>query len=224
MQDDENLRSEMIALVPENEQQLRDRHILRLSYMPYLYHDQRKSGRPHLAWVEEWQLKLQEELRQVERVSFGRNCFIAPQARIFGEPTRRVLLGDECSVAADVFLHGPITVANRVSFNPGVHIDGGRSGVYIGNDVRIAAGAKIFAFNHGIQADDLIRSQPIRSAGINIGDDVWIGANACVTDGVSVGDHAVIGMGAVVTHDVDDWAIVAGSPARVIGDRRTWKS
>jgi acetyltransferase-like isoleucine patch superfamily enzyme len=177
-----------------------------------------------LAWVAEWQAEVQAELVRVERVSLGRNCFIAPLARIFGEPTRRVVLGDDCSVAADVFLHGPITVANRVSFNPGVHIDGGRSGVFIGNDVRIAAGVKIFAFNHGIQADDLIRNQPIRSAGINIGDDVWIGANASVTDGVSIGDHAVVAMGAVVTQDVDDWAIVAGVPARVIGDRRSWKS
>jgi len=214
----------VVGLVRENEEQFREQHKLRLSYMPYLHHDQKKSGRPHLAWVDDWQRQLQEELSRVEKVSFGRNCFIAPLARIFGEPTRRVALGDDCSVAADVFLHGPITAANRVSINPGVHIDGGRSGVFIGSDVRIATGAKIFAFNHGIQADDLIRAQPIRSAGINIGDDVWIGANASVTDGVNVGDHAVVAMGAVVTHDVDDWAIVAGVPARVIGDRRSWKS
>jgi serine acetyltransferase len=33
-------------------------------------------------------------------------------------------------------------------------------------------------------------------------------------------DHAIIGMGSVVTRSVPAWAIVAGSPARVIGDRR----
>jgi acetyltransferase-like isoleucine patch superfamily enzyme len=32
-----------------------------------------------------------------------------------------------------------------------------------------------------------------------------------------------VGMGAVVTRDVPAWAVAAGNPARVIGDRRTWK-
>jgi len=60
----------------------------------------------------------------------------------------------------------------------------------------------------------------VRSRGIRIGRDVWVGANAGITDGVSIGDHAVVAMGAVVTRDVPDWAIVAGVPAVVLGDRR----
>ena len=44
-----------------------------------------------------------------------------------------------------------------------------------------------------------------------------------VVDGVSIGNHVVVGMGSVVTKDVPDWAIVAGNPARVIGDRRSKK-
>lgn len=213
-----------LATPSEQTLEQREQHKLRLAYMPYLYHQQKKSGRPHLVWIEEWQAELQHQLVRLEKVSFGRGCFIAPTARIFGEPTRRVTLGDDCSVAADAFLHGPITMANRVSINAGVHIEGGRAGVFIGNDVRIASGTKIYAFNHGIQDDDLIRSQPVTSDGINIGDDVWIGANVSITDGVSIGDHAVVAMGAVVTSDVDDWAIVAGVPAKAIGDRRSWKS
>jgi acetyltransferase-like isoleucine patch superfamily enzyme len=38
---------------------------------------------------------------------------------------------------------------------------------------------------------------------------------------VVIGDHAVVAMGAVVTRDVAEWAIVAGVPAVVIGDRRS---
>ncbi|MFN7132774.1 MAG: acyltransferase, partial [Myxococcales bacterium] len=71
--------------------------------------------------------------------------------------------------------------------------------------------------------DRAIREQPVRSRGIRIGADVWIGANAGITDGVTVADHAVVGMGAVVTRDVPAWTIVGGSPARTIGDRREWK-
>ena len=82
---------------------------------------------------------------------------------------------------------------------------------------------QLFAFNHGIDAAAFVKDQPVVSDGIAIGEDVWIGANVCVTDGVRIGDHAVVGMGAVVTRDVPAWAVAAGNPARVIGDRRAWK-
>lgn len=52
-----------------------------------------------------------------------------------------------------------------------------------------------------------------------IGNDVWIAAGALVLHKVRVGDGAVIGAGAVVTHDVPPYAIVAGTPAKIIGYR-----
>jgi acetyltransferase-like isoleucine patch superfamily enzyme len=47
-----------------------------------------------------------------------------------------------------------------------------------------------------------------------------IGSNATIMAGVTIGESALIGAGAVVTTDVADYAIVAGVPARVIGDVR----
>lgn len=49
-----------------------------------------------------------------------------------------------------------------------------------------------------------------------IGNDVWIGADAVITNGITIGDGAVIGANTVVTKDVQPYAIVVGTPAKVI--------
>ena len=196
----------------------REQHKLRLSWMPWLWLEAKPSIR---AWAEPWQAEIQARLRALEAVEIGEGCFIAPEARIFAEPNRPVRIGDRVTIAAEAFLHGPITLGDDVSINARVSMDGGRAGIRIGAGVRIATDAKLFAFDHGIDPSDEIGRQPVRSQGITIGRDVWIAAGAGVTDGVTIGDHAVVGMGAVVTRDVPAWAIVAGVPARVIGDRRS---
>ena len=59
-----------------------------------------------------------------------------------------------------------------------------------------------------------------RSRGdIHIGNDVWIGAEAVILSGATVGDGAVIAARAVVTRDVPAYAIVAGVPAKPVGQR-----
>lgn len=56
---------------------------------------------------------------------------------------------------------------------------------------------------------------------LHIGRNVWIGARAIVLSGCrQIGEGAVIGAGAVVTHDVPDYAVVAGNPAKVIKMRK----
>lgn len=56
---------------------------------------------------------------------------------------------------------------------------------------------------------------------LEIMEDVWIGARAIILPGCKrVGSHSIIGAGAVVTHDVPDYAIVGGNPAKVIRMRK----
>lgn len=199
---------------------LREQHIRRVSHMPWLYLRQRE--KPHLSWLNEWQAEVQARLVALETVKLGVDCFIAPDAGIFGEPKRGVVIGDRCSIATQTFIHGPVTLGDDVSVNIGVCIDGGSRGVVIGAGTRVGAQSKLYAFNHGFAPHAPVYEQPVTSDGIVIGRDVWIGAGAGVTDGVEIGDHAVVGMGAVVTRSVPAYAVVAGVPARVIGDRRTW--
>jgi|WetSurMetagenome_2_1015567.scaffolds.fasta_scaffold361752_1 acetyltransferase-like isoleucine patch superfamily enzyme len=58
---------------------------------------------------------------------------------------------------------------------------------------------------------------------VRVGNDVWIGSGAIILDGISIGDGAIIGAGSVVTKDVPDYAIVAGTPAKVLKFRFTEK-
>lgn len=53
----------------------------------------------------------------------------------------------------------------------------------------------------------------------NIGNDVWVGANAVICRGVNIGNGAVIAAGAVVTKDVPEYSIVGGVPARILKKR-----
>lgn len=59
-------------------------------------------------------------------------------------------------------------------------------------------------------------SQPVKSAPVHIGHNVWIGHRAIILAGVTIGDHAVIGAGAVVTKDVPARHVVGGNPAKLI--------
>lgn len=189
----------------------------RLAWMPWIWE---QLGPEERASVARWQADIQARWALYGDVSLGEDCVIAPDVTVFAEPGRPIRIGDRCCVAAGVFLHGPVTLGRRVSLHPRVTLDGGRAGLVIGDGTRIANGATLFAYDYGLDPTTAVMDQPVNSRGITIGADVWVGAGAGVTDGVTVGDHAVIGMGAVVTRDVPDWAIVGGSPARVIGDRR----
>lgn len=43
-----------------------------------------------------------------------------------------------------------------------------------------------------------------------------IGSNATILCGITIGEGAIVGAGSVVTHDIPDWTVAAGNPARII--------
>ncbi|GLS27816.1 acyltransferase [Marinibactrum halimedae] len=191
-------------------------HKQRLNYMPWLYSRLKPK---HLEWANPWQAAIQHALMRLETVHIEDACFIAENAQLFAEPGRRIHIGSGTHIAADTVLHGPLQLGKHVSINHHITMDGGRQGITIGDNTRIGAYSSFYAFNHGMDADRLIREQPVTSKGITIGTDVWIGAHVCVVDGVTIGDGAVIGSGSVVTKSVTAYTKVAGNPARVIGKR-----
>lgn len=184
--------------------------------MPWLYFTLKPE---HRTWAVAWQARVRERLMALETVHIHPEAFVAPEARIFAEPGRPVRVGPRSYVAAGVFLHGPVELEAEVSLNVNAHLDGGAKGIQVGEGTRVAHGASLVAFDHGMARDRSIRDQPVRSLGIRLGRDVWVGDGARVTDGVHIQDGAVVAMGAVVTRSVAAGVVVAGVPARRIGER-----
>ena len=139
---------------------LREQHKRRLAWMPWLYFTLKAR---HRAWAEAWQAEVQACLLNQETVQIGHGTFVAPDAGIFGEPGRDVVIGDRCAIATQAFLHGPITLGNDVSVNAGARLDGGRKGLVVGDGTRIASGAALYAFDHGLRPDRDLREQPVHS-------------------------------------------------------------
>lgn len=198
----------------------RAQHQHRLNYMPWLYWRLKEK---HLLWAKAWQHEYQQYLQDMEDIEIGENCFISPLAHIFAEPGRKITIGHNSFVAADCVLHGPIKLGNEVAINHHCTLEGGRSGIVIGDQSRLAAYTHIYAFNHGMNMAHSIYQQAVSSKGVCIGQDVWIGADVGIVDGVQVDDHAVIAMNSMVTKAVAKYSIVAGNPARIIGDRQQKK-
>jgi acetyltransferase-like isoleucine patch superfamily enzyme len=109
-------------------------------------------------------------------------------------------------------------IGDRVWIGGGAYLDL----VDVGDDVLIGPGATVLALggdHHRLDGEHVaVRrngNNPLRPT--RIGDGAWIGARAVVLQ--HVGRGAVVGAGAVVVAPVDDFAIVAGNPARVVGSR-----
>lgn len=90
-----------------------------------------------------------------------------------------------------------------------------RRGISIGNSVNIGGHVQIFTLEHDPQDPEF----GIKGGPVTIGDRAYIATRSTVLPGVHVGEGAVVAAGAVVTKDVPPYSIVAGVPARKIGDR-----
>lgn len=110
------------------------------------------------------------------------------------------------------------------------HIYGKKNLVTIGNYCSFAPGVSVLSQrDHDIHRtstypfhEKLGLGNPGCATGkgpIKIGNDVWVGMNATILSGVNIGDGAVIGAGSVISKDVRPYSIVAGNPAKEIGQR-----
>jgi maltose O-acetyltransferase len=126
-------------------------------------------------------------------------------------------LGEGTFVALNVTLMKPCNVrlGARSVVNADCILDGRDATVTVGEDTDIGTHTHIWTLEH--DPDD--PAHGTKSGSVTIEDHVWIASRVTILPGVTIGRGAVVAAGAVVTKDVPPMAIVAGVPARVIGQR-----
>lgn len=107
-----------------------------------------------------------------------------------------VTLGEGCSIGTRVLLDG-------------------RKGLTAGKSVVFGYECIIWTLNHDYNDVNF----KTKGGPVTIGDYAWICSRSIVLPGITIGEGAVVASGAIVTKDVPPYAIVAGIPAKVVGER-----
>lgn len=93
-----------------------------------------------------------------------------------------------------------------------------RNGIEIGDNVNLSTGVQIWTEQHS-HSDPWFRCISGSSFRVKIDDRVWVGPRVTILHSVHIGEGAVVAAGSVVTKDVEPYTIVAGIPAKKIGER-----
>jgi acetyltransferase-like isoleucine patch superfamily enzyme len=163
-------------------------------------------------------------LRHPHKIHIGSNVAIDDNCLLDakGETNHGIRIDDGVFIGRNTILsckNGDIEISEgaNIGFNCELF---SASQVLVGRRVLMAAYSYVIGGDHDFSDPQRsVLDQERTSAGVKIGDGVWMGAGAKVLDGVTIGEQAVIGAGAVVRDNIPASAIAVGIPARVVSSR-----
>ena len=152
-----------------------------------------------------------------DRVIVGQNAYfdvMVPESEI--RLNNDVLISRHCTLRSGP---GNLHIHEGASLSPFCVLSG-VGGMTIGKNSLLATHAVVLGDLHIYKDRSVpIKFQGVRLKKVEIGQDVWIGANVVVMPGVTIGDGSVIGAGAVVTKDIPPYSVAVGIPAKVTRKR-----
>jgi len=135
------------------------------------------------------------------KIHIGKNSFVDSYVKMkFAGGTADIIIGDDCYINSGCVLYSG-------------------NGIKMGDKVLVASNCTFAAVNHGIYQHSSMLEQDFMPSkgGIEIKDDVWIGANCVILDGAKITSGCIIAAGSTVRGNLDTpFGIYAGSPARFI--------
>ena len=159
-------------------------------------------------------------------INIGANCLIN-KTTIKGT----INIGKNCRIVGADIIGSNIEIGNYTSiWGPSIFINQKINSVKIGNYCSIARGFNIQEFNHNHKKittyyigqnffKESWENENVSNGAIEIGNDVWIGADVLVLSGVKIGNGCVVAGNATVTKSFPDYAIIGGTPAKILGYR-----
>lgn len=144
-------------------------------------------------------------------VAIGQGCLI--MGRLLVRAGGSISIGDWCYLGprSEVWAFERVSIGARVFISHGVQI-------FDNNSHALSAAERHARYRELCEHGRHLETERVKTAAIEIGDDAWIGFDAAIMKGAKIGRGAVVGAGSVVTHDVPDFAVVVGNPARVVGE------
>jgi acetyltransferase-like isoleucine patch superfamily enzyme/CheY-like chemotaxis protein len=137
-----------------------------------------------------------------EGVSIGQGTRVWAFAHVLSG----AILGEDCNICDHTFIEGGVRIGNRLTIKCGVFL---WNGITVEDDVFIGPGA-VFTNDCRPRSKRHLKTYPqtVLKKGCTLG------ASSTILPGITIGRWAIVGAGSIVTHDVPDYALVVGSPAR----------
>jgi len=153
----------------------------------------------------------------LKKARFGKRLRV--QGKLIIKGPGKVIFGDDvmCADTVTPYTHSQEAVIN---IGDGVFLNGTRFGA--AKSIRVGckcilADCRIMDTDfHSMSKNRHSKDAPVNVSPVNIGNNVWVGAQAAILKGVTIGENSVVGFGAVVTMDIGPDVIAAGNPARVV--------
>ncbi|MCH5427901.1 acyltransferase [Lactococcus lactis] len=137
-----------------------------------------------------------------EGFHFGNNVKIGPNSKMMSGSIHKLGKG--------------VSIGNNCFFSDYTFF-GAAGGIKIGDNIISGQNVRFHSENHNfLDNNKLIREQGVSNIGIELGDDIWIGAGAVFLDGSKIGNHCVVAANAVVQKEFPDNCVIGGVPAKLL--------
>jgi acetyltransferase-like isoleucine patch superfamily enzyme len=176
-------------------------------------------------WKDQWKLslpghdnlfELHKSLRDQNKNKWNRSLPFADELFDRWERAHFLGFGENSSVYDSAVILGDVTVGHDVWIGPQTILDG-TGGLEIGDYATISSGAQIYSHS-SLQNCLTAGRAPLERRPTVIGASTYIGSLSIVNLGVTLGSHVVVAAHSLVNKSFGDFSIVAGCPAKKIGE------